>query len=162
MESSTSIHYDVRRIEFLTSWNGHTLFDQVNIPTGTNANDPVNSVPSTGWTNMQFTVQASGTNTVLQFGFQTGHSTNQFLLTEINLLPVTPTFWLQSPLLTGQTLNLSWGAVPYVVYQVQYTTNLSPPNWQNIGSPITAGSNNASAACSATNRQGYYRIVFQP
>jgi uncharacterized repeat protein (TIGR03803 family) len=74
--------------EFLASWNGNTLFDQVNIPNGTNAS-PGQAAPATGWTNMQYTVVATGTNTVLQFGFQTGHSYDQFVLTGINLSPVT-------------------------------------------------------------------------
>jgi uncharacterized repeat protein (TIGR03803 family) len=96
--------------EFLTSWNGSALLDQVNIPTGTNANDPVNSVPSTGWTNMQYTVVATGTNSLLQFGFQTGQSTNQFLLTEINLAPVTVAL-APIPLniqLSGNQVILNW------------------------------------------------------
>ena len=43
--------------EFRVSWNGSALFDQTNIP-------------ALGWTNLQFSVSATGTNTVLQFGFQ--------------------------------------------------------------------------------------------
>jgi uncharacterized repeat protein (TIGR03803 family) len=43
--------------EFVVSWNGKMLLDEVN-PV---AND---------WTNIQFVVSATGTNTVLQFGFE--------------------------------------------------------------------------------------------
>jgi hypothetical protein len=43
--------------EFRVSWNGAVIFDQTNIG-------------ALGWTNLQFTVAATGTNTVLQFGFQ--------------------------------------------------------------------------------------------
>ncbi|MGO8696525.1 MAG: leucine-rich repeat protein [Limisphaerales bacterium] len=43
--------------EFVVSWNGHTLFNDVNIP-------------AIGWTNLQFLVSATGTNTVLEFGFR--------------------------------------------------------------------------------------------
>jgi hypothetical protein len=41
--------------ELLVSWNGTTLLDQTNFG-------------AIGWTNIQFTVTATGTNTVLQFG----------------------------------------------------------------------------------------------
>ena len=43
--------------EFLVSWNGNTLLDRTNLP-------------ATGWTNIQFVVTATGTSTVLQFGFR--------------------------------------------------------------------------------------------
>ena len=42
--------------EFSVSWNGNTLFDQMNIPS------------IIGWTNLQFIVVATGSSTVLQFG----------------------------------------------------------------------------------------------
>jgi hypothetical protein len=41
--------------EFLVSWGGHTLFDYTNLP-------------ALGWTNLQFTVLATDTNTVLEIG----------------------------------------------------------------------------------------------
>ena len=41
--------------EFLVSWAGNTLFDETNLP-------------AIGWTNLQFLLSATGTNTVLQFG----------------------------------------------------------------------------------------------
>ena len=43
--------------EFLVSWNGTNIYDQVNLGV-------------TGWTNMEFIVSATGTNTVLAFGFR--------------------------------------------------------------------------------------------
>ena len=47
-----------RRNEFLVSWNGSSLFDDKNIP-----------LISGGWVNLQFSVSATGTNTVLELGF---------------------------------------------------------------------------------------------
>lgn len=44
--------------EFLVSWNGTTLFDETNIPL------------IIGWTNLQFAVSATVTNTVLELGFR--------------------------------------------------------------------------------------------
>jgi uncharacterized repeat protein (TIGR03803 family) len=43
--------------EFLVSWNRTTLFNQTNLP-------------AISWTNLQFTVTATGTSTALQFGFR--------------------------------------------------------------------------------------------
>ena len=43
--------------QFLVSWNGTNVFNQTNLP-------------ATGWTNLQFIVAATTTNTVLQFGFR--------------------------------------------------------------------------------------------
>ena len=47
--------------EFLMGWNGTPLFDQTDIG-------------AVGWTNLQFYVTATGTNTVLEFGFRDDES----------------------------------------------------------------------------------------
>jgi len=58
--------------EFLVSWNGTTLFDEMN-------------VPAVGWTNLQFLASATGASTVLEFGFRDDDS---FLgLDDISVLP---------------------------------------------------------------------------
>ncbi|SPE60724.1 hypothetical protein SBV1_480007 [Verrucomicrobia bacterium] len=43
--------------EFLVQWNGTTIFDETNLP-------------AVGWTNLQFVVTATGTNSLLEFGFR--------------------------------------------------------------------------------------------
>jgi len=59
--------------EFVASWNGNMLMDQINM-------EP------TGWTNRQFTVTATGTSSVIKFG---GRDDLSFLgLRGITLLPV--------------------------------------------------------------------------
>lgn len=45
--------------DFQVSWNGNVLLDETNLG-------------SVGWTNIQLTVTASGTNSTLQFGYLTG------------------------------------------------------------------------------------------
>jgi hypothetical protein len=61
--------------QFLVSWNGTTLFNQTNLP-------------ETGWTNLQFVVPATGTNTVLEFGFRDDPS---FLgLDDVSVFPEQP------------------------------------------------------------------------
>jgi hypothetical protein len=47
--------------EFMVAWNGAPLFDETDIG-------------AIGWTNLQFYVTATGTNTVLQFGFRDDQS----------------------------------------------------------------------------------------
>jgi hypothetical protein len=58
--------------EFQVSWNGTVIFDQTNIG-------------AIGWTNLQFAVVPTGTNTVLQFGFQDNPS--YLGLDDISLTP---------------------------------------------------------------------------
>ena len=131
--------------EFLVSWNGNTLLDK--------------AMPATmGWTNIQLVVTATGASTVLQFGYQDDYEYLGF--DDISVTPVIVAF--QPPSLAGHALNVSWSAISNRVYRVQYTTNLSPPNRQNLGSPFTAASNTVSAAYSVTNQQGYYRVIFEP
>jgi hypothetical protein len=56
----------------------------------------------------------------------------------------------------GSNLSLTWlgGASPY---QVQTTTNLANPNWQNLGAPI--GSN--CCLVSPTNPAAFFRVIGQ-
>jgi hypothetical protein len=51
------------------------------------------------------------------------------------------------------TLNWSGGVGPY---QVQMSTNLSNPNWQNLGS-----TSNSSLTVTPSNNAAFYRIVGQ-
>ena len=59
---------------------------------------------------------------------------------------------------TNFTFN--WGAVSGQVYQIQFTTNLAPANWINLGGPVTAtnGTMSVSDAIGA-NPQRFYRVV---
>lgn len=61
------------------------------------------------------------------------------------------------------TVTLIWSTVPPHSYQLQYTASLSPTNWINIGSAVTANAatmtNTDSTA--GTNPQRFYRIVAQ-
>jgi hypothetical protein len=98
--------------EFLVSWNGSSLFDQVNLP-------------ATVWTNWQFTVSAVTNSSVVQFGFR--NDPGYFGLDDISvsLLPAAPlSFDLSNLYWTGGGLqlqldNLAGGAV--VIYA---STNL--------------------------------------
>ena len=132
--------------EFEVSWNGSILYDQVNLP-------------SFGWTNMQFTVTASGTSAVLQFGVR--DDPQYFDLDNVNVM-ANPIPVLQSLMKTGGSFAFSWNSVPGNTYELQYKTNLLQPNWLN-GGIITA----ADYTVSVTNNIGsdpqrFYQILVSP
>ncbi|MEO6034410.1 MAG: LamG-like jellyroll fold domain-containing protein [Verrucomicrobiota bacterium] len=79
----------------------------------------------------------------------TGLTTSAALQINVIALPVSAS----ATLLDG-TLQLSWtgGVSPY---QVQMTTNLTNPDWQNVGTPTS----DTSATFSVTNEAAFYRIV---
>jgi subtilase family serine protease len=109
--------------EFSVSWNGSTLFDRVNLP-------------RLGWTNLQFIVTTTGSNTVLQIG---GRDDPSYLgLDDVSVTPI-PTAVLQTATVTTPNKNLefTWNSATGLVYQVQYKTNLTQTNWLNLNS-ITA------------------------
>jgi subtilase family serine protease len=135
--------------QFLVQWNGTTLFNQTNLPT-------------IAWTNLQFVVTATSTNTVLQFGFE---DIPFFLaLDDVSVVPLSPpTFNVAQPAATG--FNLTWATIAGQVYQVQYTTNLTQPNWIDLGNPLTATTNtltlqDTDAITASPSR--FYRVVEQP
>jgi hypothetical protein len=140
--------------EFSVAWNGNKLFDQVNIPPITN--------PSSGWTNLEFIVTATNDASVLQIG---GRDDNYYLgLDDVSVVPL-PLASLQTSLAaTANGISFSWNAMPGVTYQVQYTTNLSPPDWivlQTISAtntPITFTDTNSITGSS----QKYYRLLLTP
>jgi hypothetical protein len=59
--------------EFIASWDGQTLFDATNLP-------------ATGWTNLHFSVLASGYESTLKFGGRNDPA--YFALDEITVIPV--------------------------------------------------------------------------
>ncbi|MGA2855138.1 MAG: hypothetical protein ABSE90_13555, partial [Verrucomicrobiota bacterium] len=110
--------------EFSVSWNGNTLFDQTDIP------------PISGWTNLQFIVTATGTNTVLQIGERDDRS--YLCLDDVSLTLIPATAFLPATVAkTNNNLKFAWNAMTGLVYQVQFKTNLLRTNWAVLKS-ITA------------------------
>ena len=72
----------------------------------------------------------------------------------INVSPAPPIISALSVQPGGLLLNWTGGIAPY---QVQMTTNLASPNWENIGEPTSAGSLFLMPGNSAT----FYRIIGQ-
>jgi hypothetical protein len=65
--------------------------------------------------------------------------------------PIQPEISLQSG---GLMLNWSGGGAPF---QLQMTTNLANPNWQDVGSPISG----TNVLITPSNSAAFYRIVGQ-
>ena len=132
--------------EFSVAWNGTNLFDQTDLP-------------KLGWTNLQFTVAATATNTVLQFGFR---DDPDFLgLDDVSVLPLGP--MLGNVGQHGGMFTFSWSAQPNFLYQIQSTTNLTQTNWAPVGGPVTATNILMTASCQVgTNNQQFYRVALVP
>jgi hypothetical protein len=65
----------------------------------------------------------------------------------------------------AEGFHVAWNASTGLVYQVQCTTNLFPPNWVNFGAPISAPVgpltvNDTNACQSAPSR--FYRVLVVP
>lgn len=135
--------------QFLVQWNGTTIFNQTNLPL-------------TAWTNLQFIVTATGTSTVLQFGFE---DTPWYLgLDDISVTPV-PVPAFQAATKTSSTFNLTWGTMTGLVYQVQYKTNLLQTNWINLGKPLIATNGNLTMSdtnATSSSPQRFYRLMVSP
>ena len=130
--------------EFLVAWNGANLFDQANLG-------------ATGWTNIQLIATAPAPGTVLAIGFRNDPA--YLGLDDIAVTPITaPVFQFVSQ--AGGIITFSWSAVPGLAYQVQYRTNLTQPDWINLGSATTAISGALSASDTVgPDPQRYYRVV---
>ena len=63
----------------------------------------------------------------------------------------------------GGTLTLTWSAMPWQKYQVQYTTNLNQTNWEILANAITT-TNALATASDATgpDTQRFYRVLIVP
>jgi subtilase family serine protease len=115
------------------------------------------------WTNIQLIVVASGSNTVLQFGFQVddtdiaGYTAGY--LGGITVTPI-PVPVLQPAIQMNGILTLTWNSTTNARYQLQYTTDLNSAAWFNLGNPITA-TNSIVTACDAiaSDPRRFYRVV---
>jgi hypothetical protein len=132
--------------EFVVSWNGNTLFDQTNMS-------------FTPWTNLQFQVTATTTNTVLELGFR---DDNGYLgLDDISVYQIaSPQF--QTITWSGGVVSFSWSTNSGSLYQVQYATNLSSANWVNFTGSVADTGGVLTVTDSPTNSQRFYRVLLLP
>ncbi|HZM03621.1 MAG TPA: protease pro-enzyme activation domain-containing protein [Candidatus Saccharimonadales bacterium] len=142
--------------EFIVKWNtadasSNTLYNLVN-------------PPAFGWTNLQFTVVASSSSMVLQFAAE--NVPNCFGLDDVSLTALTlPTPQFGSAAETTNGLTLTWPTVAGLVYQVQYTTDLTTTNWLNLGAAMTANTNSLTVTDTNINdptSQRFYRLLEYP
>jgi hypothetical protein len=137
--------------EFLLSWNANTLFDETNIP-------------AIGWTNLQFLVLATGSSTVLQFGFRDDFS--YLALDDISVAPAEPA--IASLRLSGGSLVLNAiGGRPGATYYVlaSPTPGLPLGLWTPVATNVLTASENFSItltnAVSPILRQRFYILELQ-
>jgi hypothetical protein len=67
---------------------------------------------------------------------------------------------IKSAGLTQNGFTVTWAAVPGFTYQAQYTTNLAPACWLNLGAPVTATNSTAVISDSlTTDPSRFYRVA---
>jgi hypothetical protein len=131
--------------QFLARWNGTNVLN-------------LSSPPVIPWTNYQFLVTAPGTNTELQFAGR--NDPNYYGFDDVSVTPV-PRVLLQSVQFSSGGLQLGWNSLAGLKYEIQFTTNLAPADWQTLAG-ITASTN----VCSLTDTnilngdtQRFYRLL---
>ena len=139
--------------EFSVSWNGNTLFNQTNIP----------PISGSGWTNLQFIVTATSSNSLLQFSEM---DDPWYLgLDDVSVTPIPAAIFQTTTVTkTNNNFKFAWNAATGIVYQVQYKTNLLQTNWFTLKS-ITA--TNTAITFVDTNPisgipQKFYRLLLSP
>ncbi len=146
--------------EFMVSWNGKTLMDEVNPVTIGNWWD-------NGWTNLQFVVSATGANTLLQFGFRddSWSGNNWFGLDDIHVVACSttpPPAILSAPQITVGKTNFTFlvSGPAGSNYVLQVSTNLL--NWSSVSTSAipVSGSVNLTNAITNYNRS-FYRVHLQ-
>jgi PKD repeat protein len=137
--------------EFLVSWNGTTLFDET-------------SVPALGWTNLHFVASATGTNTLLQFGFRNDPS--YFGLDDISVSPAS--FGMAGVQLSGTNLVLNGtNGQSGGTYYVLTTTNIALPltQWTRLATNILGTGGNFTITVTNTVNpaapQQFYTLQLQ-
>jgi hypothetical protein len=133
--------------EFSVSWDGALICDLTN-------------VTFASWTNFQFIVSAATTNSILQFGMR--NDLAYFGLDDISLSPLIPPTLQFSPA-SSASPQFSWNAVSNVTYQIEFTTNLAAPNWQNLTS-MTSPTNCVMTFTNVPSQfaEEFYRILIIP
>jgi hypothetical protein len=136
---------------FSAMWNGTNLFTGANLP-------------NLGWTNLQFTVPASASNTLVQFLF-TNNASGFFGLDEITAMRLTqPVITSENVVLkTNLVLNVANGLANATYYTLMGTNLMEPlGDWTPVATNVlTANESFAVTITNAVNTrvpQQYYII----
>ena len=139
--------------ELIVKWEGTTIFDRVNIPT-------------TNWFNLQFTVAAANSGSLLEFNFQ--DDPYYLALDDVSLKPVAAPKLLavasHAVMPNRGTFNFTFAVTAGFQYQVQYKTDLAQPAWLDLGAPIMATNTVLNAVDTDTSNfpQKFYRLLQVP
>jgi DNA-binding beta-propeller fold protein YncE/PKD repeat protein len=137
--------------ECVVSWNGNILFDETNLP-------------ATGWTNLQFLVSATETNTVLELGFRDDPS--YLGLDDISVVAEQPSIAGITLFGANLTINGSTGQSGQT-YVTLMSTNLALPfnQWTPVATNLLNVSGNFTITVTNTVnrniRQRYYILQQQ-
>ena len=134
--------------QFIARWNGTNV---LNLP----------SLPVFAWTNYQFLVTAPAANTQLRF--LSRNDPYYFGFDDVAVTPVPPVVF-SGVNVSGGNLQLAWNSLAGLKYEIQFTTNLAPVNWQSRAS-LTATTNvSAFVDTNVLNAasQQFYRLVLMP
>ena len=132
---------------FVAKWNGATLFMATDLPVF-------------GWTNMQYIVSSAGASGTLEFDFN--NTPGAFGLDDVTVQTL-PAPILNSAMVSGDNIALSWSAYMKVSYQIQSSTDLTQSGWTNVGSPFQATSNLVQVSLPIGNApKRFYRVVMSP
>ena len=133
--------------EFVAKWNGATLYMATNLP-------------AFGWTNMQYVVSSAGTSGTLEFDFN--NTPGAFGLDDVTVQTL-PAPMLNSAMVSGGNIALSWSAFMNVSYQIQSKTDLTQSGWTNVGSPFQATSNLVQVSLPIGDApKRFYRVITSP
>jgi hypothetical protein len=138
--------------QFLVNWN-------TNGPTATNTIYSWSSGVAFTWTNFNYVLAATSTNTTLQFG--AANPPNYFGLDDVSVTVIPPPSFA-SLARAGNSLAITWNTLANVSYLVQSQTNLSQTNWSNLGSSLLAGTNTLTFTDTndlLNSPQRFYRIL---
>ena len=134
---------------FDVSWNGASV-----------TNLALENPPAFDWTNFQFVVTAADTNCTLQFAAESDVS--GFALDDVSVTPVP--LAIADYYVSTNGFQFDWPARTGLNYLVQYKTNLTQADWQDLCT-CTAWTNvasfldtNVTDACC----QRYYRLMLAP
>jgi subtilase family serine protease len=135
--------------QFEVNWNTNTaatntIFNQSNMGSINN------------WTNTMFILNATGTNTTLQFGAR--NDLYYFGLDDISVWPIpTPSFRSISKVTTS-AVALTWNSLTNIAYRVEYSTNLIKTNWTPLVTNTATGFTLTITNAIGTNSYRFYRI----